>query len=185
VQRGGTSFFSVPREAHTIKPGGKRTKREIDSVSESELCLAESKKEEGSLELKVGDGVLHEVPSKTCNTPSKAKTSGVVVETVIEDEAANKDVLEVTSVDCKKSKVVVETVLENELVEALEHLLEDVSRQQRERKAVTSDDAEVPERLWEEHLTAGSEACEWDAEAMDDLRRVSSWLRDRMLRWWK
>jgi hypothetical protein len=45
---------------------------------------------------------------------------------------------------------------------------------------VKSDDAEVPEYLWEEHLTAGSTMRDWDAKAMDDLRRISSWLRERM-----
>jgi hypothetical protein len=63
--------------------------------------------------------------------------------------------------------------------------LDDIARQQRERKAVKSDDAAVPEYLWTDHLAAGSSVTEWDAKAMDDLRRVSSWLRERMLCWWK
>ena len=50
-----------------------------------------------------------------------------------------------------------------------ETLLEDVSRQQRERKAVKADDAAVPEYLWREHLMAGSWKTEWDVKALDSL----------------
>jgi hypothetical protein len=64
-------------------------------------------------------------------------------------------------------------------------LLAGVAREQRERKATKADDVAVPEYLWGEHLTAGSKTTEWDAKALDDLRRVSSLRRDRMLCWWK
>jgi hypothetical protein len=65
-------------------------------------------------------------------------------------------------------------------------LLEEVSRENRERKAMKSDDAAVPKKyLWEEHLTSGSKVKERNDQAMHDLRIVSSWLRERMLAWWK
>jgi hypothetical protein len=68
---------------------------------------------------------------------------------------------------------------------AKDDLLKDVSRQQQERKAVKADDAAVPEYLWEEHLMTGSEVNDWNSKSIDNLRRVSSWLREHMLRWWK
>jgi hypothetical protein len=107
-------------------------------------------------------------PAKRTKTESKAEE--VVVETVSE---ADEEVVETVEID---------DALQSE---GLEALLEDVARQQRERKAVKSDDAEVPEYLWEEHLIAGSEKLKWDAKDMDSLRRVSTWLRGKMLCWWK
>jgi hypothetical protein len=68
---------------------------------------------------------------------------------------------------------------------ASDGLLEEVSRENRERKAVKSDDVAVPEYLWEEHLTSGSEVKEYNDQAMHDLGIVSRWLRKRMLAWWK
>jgi hypothetical protein len=99
----------------------------------------------------------------------------VSVETVKEEESETGDVA---------------TLVEKEGSErshpvASDELLEDVSRQTRERKAVKSDDAAVPEYLWEDHLKTGSKVDVWDEKAMHDLRIVSSWLRDRMLCWWK
>jgi hypothetical protein len=68
----------------------------------------------------------------------------------------------------------------------LDSLLEDgVSRQHRERKAVKSNAAAVPEYLWEEHLTSGSKVQDWNDQAIHNLRVVSSWLRERMMGWWK
>jgi hypothetical protein len=66
-----------------------------------------------------------------------------------------------------------------------ESLLEDASRQNREHKAVKSNGAAVPEYLWTEHLIAGSKVRDWDARTMNDLKTVSSWLREKMLGWWK
>jgi hypothetical protein len=68
---------------------------------------------------------------------------------------------------------------------ASDGLLEEVSRENRERKAVKSDDAAVPKYLWEEHLTSGSRVKEWNDQVMHDLINVLRWLRKRMLAWWK
>jgi hypothetical protein len=63
--------------------------------------------------------------------------------------------------------------------------LKDITREQRERKAVKSDDAAVPEYLWEDQLLDGMEAREWNSTQLKKVRRVSTWLRSKMLRWWK
>jgi hypothetical protein len=49
-------------------------------------------------------------------------------------------------------------------------LLKDMAQQQREQKAVKSDDAAVPEYLWEEHLMTGSEVNDWNSKSIDNLR---------------
>jgi hypothetical protein len=66
-----------------------------------------------------------------------------------------------------------------------ETVLEDVARENRDRKAVKSDDAAVPEYLWEEHLLEGLKEREWDEIKLVKVRRVATWLRSKMLRWWK
>jgi hypothetical protein len=63
--------------------------------------------------------------------------------------------------------------------------LQGISREQRDRKAVKSDDAGVPEYLWEDELLDGLESVDWDAAKLKKVRRVSTWLRTMMLRWWK
>jgi hypothetical protein len=65
-----------------------------------------------------------------------------------------------------------------------EEVLSDISREHRDRKAVKSDDAAVPEYLWEEHLLEGLEDQEWDDTKLVKIRRVSEWLRSKMFRWW-
>jgi hypothetical protein len=50
---------------------------------------------------------------------------------------------------------------------------------------VKSDDAAVPEYLWEEHLLEGLKEREWDEIKLVKVRRVATWLRSKMLRWWK
>mgnify|MGYP000400063954 CR=1 FL=1 len=66
-----------------------------------------------------------------------------------------------------------------------ETVLKDVARENRDRKAVKSDDATVPEYLWEEHLLEDLKEREWDDIKLVKVRRVATWLRSKMLRWWK
>jgi hypothetical protein len=66
-----------------------------------------------------------------------------------------------------------------------EGLLKGISRQQREHTAVEGNNAEVPEYLWEEHLTKGSQVQDWDYWAIRHLRSLSAWLREQMPCWWK
>jgi hypothetical protein len=63
--------------------------------------------------------------------------------------------------------------------------LEDISREQRQRKAVKSDDAEVPEYLWEDQLLEVMKMETADDDTLNKIRRISMWLRTKMLRWWK
>jgi hypothetical protein len=83
--------------------------------------------------------------------------------------------------------LLVETMDEedNDSKSNIDKLLENMSRQRREWKAVKSDNTAVPKYLWEEHLTEGSQGSKWDAQALHNLRKVSSWLRNKMLCWWK
>jgi hypothetical protein len=72
-------------------------------------------------------------------------------------------------------------------VDKLNHdeALQGISREQRDRKAVKFDDADVPEYLWEDELLEGLEIVDWDATKLKHVRQVSTWLRTMMLRWWK
>jgi hypothetical protein len=63
-------------------------------------------------------------------------------------------------------------------------LVVEVSRQHRERKATKSDDAEVPEDLWEDHLLSDGPT-PWIVSDRTKLREGMWLLRRRMLRWWK
>jgi hypothetical protein len=64
--------------------------------------------------------------------------------------------------------------------------LDDITKQeQRERKAVKSDDAAVPESLWEEQLLKGLNTQQWDHKQLAKVCKVSTWLQSTMLRWWK
>jgi hypothetical protein len=60
-----------------------------------------------------------------------------------------------------------------------------ITREQQEWKAVKLDDAKVPKYLWEEQLLKGLQAQEWNQEKPTKVRRVSTWLQSKMLRWWK
>jgi hypothetical protein len=55
----------------------------------------------------------------------------------------------------------------------------------REQKAVKSDDAEVPEHLWEEHLFGSSGWADAWLEDRDRFTRACKLLKSGMLRWWK
>jgi hypothetical protein len=63
-------------------------------------------------------------------------------------------------------------------------ILDQIARDLRERKAVKSDDAAIPEYLWEEHLTA-DDVRVWTPSDRVGLPRAMDLLRARMLRWWK
>jgi hypothetical protein len=61
-----------------------------------------------------------------------------------------------------------------------------LGRELRERKATKSDDAVVPEYLWEEHLLSdGPTSWEVSEEDRPRLRRAMDLLRQWMLKWWK
>jgi hypothetical protein len=64
-------------------------------------------------------------------------------------------------------------------------VLQDITQEQRNRKAVKSGNAEIPEYLWEDQLLADLEGQEWDEAKLKKVRRVSGWLCTMMLRWWK
>jgi hypothetical protein len=74
-----------------------------------------------------------------------------------------------------------ETVKEEKEELTSEPLLEEIARVNRERKAVKSDDAEVPEYLWEEHLFEGLKCKVWEEEEIVRVRKFTGWLRGRML----
>jgi hypothetical protein len=63
-------------------------------------------------------------------------------------------------------------------------ILAEIDREKRERKATKSDNAEVPEYLWEEHLLADSPT-PWVVAERTKLRKAIRMLRTCMLRWWK
>ena len=48
-----------------------------------------------------------------------------------------------------------------------------------------SDDAAVPEYLWEDHLLEVFKEREWDDTKLEKGRRLATWLRSTMLGWWK
>jgi hypothetical protein len=60
-----------------------------------------------------------------------------------------------------------------------------VSREQRDQKVVKSDDAAIPKYLWEEQLLEGLTRVEWNESKLLKIRRLSTWLRKKMLHWWK
>jgi hypothetical protein len=64
-------------------------------------------------------------------------------------------------------------------------MLDDIARKNQNRKAVKSDDAAVPEYLWEDNLLEGIKDQAWDDTKLVKVRRVATWLRSKMLRWWK
>jgi hypothetical protein len=68
--------------------------------------------------------------------------------------------------------------------DAARALVGEVSRQHRERKATKSDDAEIPEDLWEDHLLSDGPT-PWVVSDRTKLREGMWLLRRRMLRWWK
>jgi hypothetical protein len=63
-------------------------------------------------------------------------------------------------------------------------ILNKVAREKRERKATKSDNAEIPEYLWEEHLLQDG-VTPWVVTNRGKLRRAISLMRSRMLCWWK
>jgi hypothetical protein len=63
-----------------------------------------------------------------------------------------------------------------------DEVLANIAREHQERNAVKAD---IPEYLWEEHLLEGIETRKWDAAELTKVRRVSRWLRTKMLSWWK
>jgi hypothetical protein len=66
-----------------------------------------------------------------------------------------------------------------------EKVLKAISREQRDRKAVKADDADVPEYLWEDQLLEALDMGTADELARKKVRRVSTWLRSVMLCWWQ
>jgi hypothetical protein len=63
-------------------------------------------------------------------------------------------------------------------------LVGEVLRQHRERKATKSDDAEVPEDLWEDHFLSDGPT-PWVITNRTKLREATWLLRRRMLLWWQ
>ena len=61
----------------------------------------------------------------------------------------------------------------------------DTAKAIREQKAVKSDDAEVPEYLWEEHLFEGTGWAKVWFDDQEKFGRACKLLKSRMLRWWK
>jgi hypothetical protein len=73
----------------------------------------------------------------------------------------------------------------NDAGEVSETCLDEISREHRQRKAVKSDNAKVPEYLWEAHLLEGCEGINQNGDVISQVRTVIDWLREQMLRWWK
>jgi hypothetical protein len=63
-------------------------------------------------------------------------------------------------------------------------ILDKISRDLREKKAVKADGAAISEYLWEDHLV-DDDVCEWSPLDQVGLPRAMDLLRGRMLRWWK
>jgi hypothetical protein len=63
-------------------------------------------------------------------------------------------------------------------------LLEKIFRDLPEQKVVKSDNAEVPDYLWEDHLVDDN-VCNWSPPNQVGLLGAMKLLRERMLRWWK
>jgi hypothetical protein len=59
-----------------------------------------------------------------------------------------------------------------------------LAREKRERSAAKSDDAEVPEYLWMEHLFDDG-SWNWCPETREQVTRMTDWFRSCMLRRWK
>jgi hypothetical protein len=59
-----------------------------------------------------------------------------------------------------------------------------MDRKKRERSAAKSDDAEVPEYLWFEHMF-DDESWHWDSTMKRQIEKMSEWFRCHMLRRWK
>jgi hypothetical protein len=100
---GGTSFFSVPKEGNTLKPGAKRTTLKSDS----ECFPAEPKKRKGEVAVE-----------------------GEIIEVVHNDKMVE---IDKGVAECKLSPMTVETVLEDgreeeDIVEAADNLLNEVTR---------------------------------------------------------
>ena len=61
----------------------------------------------------------------------------------------------------------------------------DATQAIREQKVVKSDDAEVPEHLWEDHLFEKSGWAEKWSNHRESFQKACSILKARMLCWWK
>ena len=61
----------------------------------------------------------------------------------------------------------------------------DAAKSLREQKAVKSDDAEVPEKLWEDHLFDNSSWADVWLENKEKFKKACKLLKQSMLRWWK
>ena len=61
---------------------------------------------------------------------------------------------------------------------------DEIARENRDRKATKSDDAEVPEYLWLEHLVQAGER-RWTDEEIMKLLSAMHTVREGCLRWWK
>ncbi len=122
--------------------------------------------------------------------PKRSKLGGD--NTLVEDQAG--------STPSSRNPVRVETVSERDVRDGdagmagepkeddgtnQDSVLADIARENRDRKAVKSDDAAVPEYLWEDHLLEGLKEREWDDIKLAKVRRVATWLRSKMLQWWK
>ena len=73
---------------------------------------------------------------------------------------------------------------EEACVERTSHLLDDITREARERKATKADDAEVPVYLWFEHMFEDGD-CAWTMQQQEQIKAQADWMRGRMLSWWK
>jgi hypothetical protein len=71
-----------------------------------------------------------------------------------------------------------EPVAKSRPFESLEPLtvLEDISQEQRARKAVKADNAAVAEYIWEGHLLEDVGGVDWDAITLQKVRKLSEWL---------
>jgi hypothetical protein len=68
----------------------------------------------------------------------------------------------------------------NDSAEVSKTCLDEISHEDRQQKAVKSDNAQVPEYLWELHLIEGCEGINWDDNVISMVCTVIDWLR-----WWK
>jgi hypothetical protein len=73
----------------------------------------------------------------------------------------------------------------NDSAEVSKTCLDEILHEHRQRKAVKSDNAKVPEYLWEAHLIEGCEGINWDDDVISKVGTVIDWLHEQMLRWWK
>jgi hypothetical protein len=164
---GGTSlYFTVPKDStDTTDVSRLETKKtKWESAPTREIALDPPHPGE-TIEEKLSGSDLMSAPSSEKGKEDGRRASDVplIDETIGKTEVS------------QRANVTVETVVEESVTrdEAIpmekEIFLSEGTRQLRERKAVKSDDAEIPEYLWEEHLMEGSKVSDWNDRAIADL----------------